>query len=682
MPELAHQPISRLPTASQWWKSSGNHLSIPLLAAARGKLQTLLTLPADEWTPVSVSSPSTAQDALVQLNNQVSPDGVQLHSVFHEHVTVYRSKAVLRCPVGDAAGLTENLMSALTHPALLPQWAQLVEGKRTIARPRADVTVERVTFRTGWPIAPVEALTINQTWRGTSRVQGPLLLRVSTCLPTPDGREMDAFPAFLHPQPPYVRRRFDAAWTVEQMGDALCITLFWSDDFSIAPTPAPTPAPAPARLGRAYELHTAMMGLISFLTASGTRAGPTISSWGRDVRMQRVRSDADRSMLKAEYTVAPGDASQAESGSAQVSARAVHLLLASDEKDGWDITCSAQPPSVGWKILVCLSPHQAGPKEVFILHESEVLMRLRIKRTKMVPTFEPGRVRVNGAPVQVWPSDPLAPMPPSTLSPKTEQTAASVRSFSVISTLSSLSRFSSGSGEKKDETVVRYPAAPGIPTPSTASEAAELLSSVTAGIAPSSPHTWEEVFSLLPNQKADLSPPLSMRPGRSGPSAALSASIQRTYIYFMSLLEMPDRKWSALPERTEYGVGVSMSQLRNALDSRLVVYRAQATFVGLSIWDWLSCLSGPGAGRQLWDETLESAELLEDWGPCSSLWREKTKGWWPVRYVLCSNLVLHRTYTDSLIKCAGLSSGTDYVQVSKQHSCLQLYAFFGPYCPG
>jgi hypothetical protein len=101
--------------------------------------------------------------------------------------------------------------------------------------------------------------------------------------------------------------------------------------------------------------------------------------------------------------------------------------------------------------------------------------------------------------------------------------------------------------------------------------------------------------------------------------------VKRSYIYFSSLLQEPEAKW----KRTTEARGVSVTQL-DSIDPTLVVYRAEATFVGLGLWDLYGALVSPGA-RVFWDKQHEDAMLLEDVNELTQLWHFKTKPAWPVQ---------------------------------------------------
>lgn len=76
--------------------------------------------------------------------------------------------------------------------------------------------------------------------------------------------------------------------------------------------------------------------------------------------------------------------------------------------------------------------------------------------------------------------------------------------------------------------------------------------------------------------------------------------------------------------------GVSVAQL-DSIDPTLVVYRAEATFVGLGVWDLFAAINTPGA-RAYWDKLYDDAVFLEDVNQLTELWHFKTKPAWPVKY--------------------------------------------------
>ena len=76
--------------------------------------------------------------------------------------------------------------------------------------------------------------------------------------------------------------------------------------------------------------------------------------------------------------------------------------------------------------------------------------------------------------------------------------------------------------------------------------------------------------------------------------------------------------------------GVTVTQL-DSIDPTLVVYRAEATFVGVGLWDLYAAINSPGA-RLYWDKQHDNATLLEDVNELTELWHIKTKaGTWPAK---------------------------------------------------
>lgn len=113
----------------------------------------------------------------------------------------------------------------------------------------------------------------------------------------------------------------------------------------------------------------------------------------------------------------------------------------------------------------------------------------------------------------------------------------------------------------------------------------------------------------------------------SGPPAtagAIMSLLRRNYIYFTSLLQEPEAKWRNVSDSR----GVTVTQL-NSIDPTLTIYRAEATFVGVGVWDVFSTICTPHA-RMQWDKTFGEATLLEDVNELSELWHIKTKPSWPV----------------------------------------------------
>lgn len=113
----------------------------------------------------------------------------------------------------------------------------------------------------------------------------------------------------------------------------------------------------------------------------------------------------------------------------------------------------------------------------------------------------------------------------------------------------------------------------------------------------------------------------SLRPPALG---ALAATVRRNYVYFASLLQEPEAKWMHVSDTR----GVTVTKL-DSIDPTLVVYRAEATFVGLSVWDLYTLLSTPALVAS-WSESIDAGALLQDLGGQSSVWHVRYAGAWPV----------------------------------------------------
>lgn len=121
----------------------------------------------------------------------------------------------------------------------------------------------------------------------------------------------------------------------------------------------------------------------------------------------------------------------------------------------------------------------------------------------------------------------------------------------------------------------------------------------------------------------------------------INTKVKRNYIYFSSLLQEPEAKWKqskiffTLFKTCDNGClgsearGVTISQL-DSIDPTLVVYRAEAVYVGVGLWDLFSAIVSPGA-RVYWDKVYEDATLLEDVNELTELWHWRSKPSWPVK---------------------------------------------------
>ncbi|GAA5924753.1 hypothetical protein JCM3775_005461 [Rhodotorula graminis] len=148
--------------------------------------------------------------------------------------------------------------------------------------------------------------------------------------------------------------------------------------------------------------------------------------------------------------------------------------------------------------------------------------------------------------------------------------------------------------------------------------------------------------------------------GSSAPSPAsiqIAALLRRSYIYFLSLLQEPPAKWRHVSDAQ----GVTVTQLLSP-DPTLTIYRAEAVFVGVGVWDVFAAVVTPGV-RRTWDRSVEECSLVAEEGTggqgvgeLSEVWWEKRKGQWPVAP---RDSVLLRTAYKSPTTVHIFSSSTD-----------------------
>ncbi|KAH8996173.1 hypothetical protein EDB86DRAFT_3077315 [Lactarius hatsudake] len=109
------------------------------------------------------------------------------------------------------------------------------------------------------------------------------------------------------------------------------------------------------------------------------------------------------------------------------------------------------------------------------------------------------------------------------------------------------------------------------------------------------------------------------------PQSVESIEERNPAAYLMSPQMLQDATSTA--DITTEARGVSVTQL-DSIDPTLVVYKAEATFVGVGLWDLYAAIASPGA-RPYWDKQHEEAALLEDVNELTELWHFKSRPTWP-----------------------------------------------------
>lgn len=69
---------------------------------------------------------------------------------------------------------------------------------------------------------------------------------------------------------------------------------------------------------------------------------------------------------------------------------------------------------------------------------------------------------------------------------------------------------------------------------------------------------------------------------------------------------------------------MTLTQL-DSIDPTLIVYRAEATFVGVGMWDLFAAITSFGT-RSVWERVFEDAVFLEGVDELTELWCLRTRG--------------------------------------------------------
>ena len=447
------------------------------------------------------------------------------------------------------------------------------------------------------------------------------LIEVSTSLP----RSADE-PAYLRPAPPFVRSYVQRAYLGHLFMGILVIFIYarkvcaWCIQI-IQPPLEGSSKPSPMKLRVTYfwqhdlralwstkasimqSLPAVLVGLVKVVLASGDRLG-SMTGYGHGIGISHMDCHAARQLLTSEYRVIhdnhEGDdllhttpAEDMDDVRARKEARrlerSIEWLLPGAQS--WDVrinTRTSHTPSKQPEWVVYASQPAALVNDPFILTIPQpITLRLSHARPPdnsivgVTVAIEPSgggasTLRVNGSnhPIQiVQPRDPSS----LTMPHKMLEDASTFREISL-----------DASPSVSDST------------------AASVVSSTTG--------TLQQIRGI----------PLT---GRSETAQkAISNLVRRNYIYFTSLLQEPEAKWSRAVTESR---GVTVTRL-NSIDPTLVVYRAEAVFVGVSVWDLLSTIATPGVAGY-WSKVHEDAVFLEHVNELTELWHLKVRAAWPVK---------------------------------------------------
>ncbi|KAJ7460736.1 hypothetical protein FB451DRAFT_1270154 [Mycena latifolia] len=557
--------------------------------------QLLISSSSAEWKRLSgsVDSPSTKKG---KARVSAVPDLADV--VVHRNSSkvggdIYR--LVLDVPTGEDSVSLEPWKAVLTTPELRQEWDPAVEDAHLVEIFDHTTRICKTNFTLGWPANPRDAVTISRSFHDAST-----FIDISTSLP----RSADE-PAYLRPSPPYVRSHVTLfAWCIQHLappqqlpsipgepqkkrsspGGRLRITCFWQHDLR-------TPWSLGSSSGALQQLSTMGLGLLKTVMKRGSRI-PKMTGYGNGVSIERIRFQIDREALTVDYAIIPEEEEHPASGQGidelhalreqRRLTRSIECVLPSGE--GWDVQVSTKASSeeverLPWTVRAIRSSSFPSSTELTLpldqivvrlshapLLDEHSVLKVRVVVERSGPSVG---LRLNGLPQTIQDIEERDP----------SSYFISQQILQDVSSTADLS-FNTASSMRTTSSVGSTSSGPAIPRPPTERTAAA--------------------------EKSILS------------------RVRRNYIYFSSLLQEPEAKW----RRTTEARGVSVTQL-DSIDPTLVVYRAEATFVGVGLWDLYGAIVSPGA-KMYWDKQHEDAVLLEDVNDLTELWHFKTKPAWPV----------------------------------------------------
>ncbi|KAH9167353.1 hypothetical protein EDB89DRAFT_1997760 [Lactarius sanguifluus] len=559
---------------------------------------------SSEWKRVPVPGENTSLNSKGKGRSSVPElsDVIVHRKSTKSEDTVYR--VILDVPAADDTIPFDAWKSILATPELRQEWDPAVDGAVLLEMLDPTTRISKTNFTLGWPANPRDAVTISRTFNDATTI-----IDVSTSLPrSPDE------PAYLRPSPPYVRSNVKLfAWCIQSLPPVssqqtspadtstrkpnpgrLRITCFWQHDLR-----------ALWNIGTAsslpQQLASMVLGLLKTTIKRRSRV-PLLTGYGNGVAISRIRFDLNRESLTLEYSVIPEDedhhsthSSDNLQGLDELHAIREHRRLTRTTEfgiplhEGWDIQISTQASSdkvsqLPWSASAYRgSSAAAGSTSGGPTSDTETLL-YRVKHAALLNDHSLLKVqvviersassglRLNGLPQSVESIEERNPAA-YLMSPQMLQDATSTAdiSFHTVSSAATVRSTLSGSSASKG-----------------------------------------------------VSQPLRSTTERSAAQEkSILSRVRRNYIYFSSLLQEPEAKW----KRTTEARGVSVTQL-DSIDPTLVVYKAEATFVGVGLWDLYAAIASPGA-RPYWDKQHEEAALLEDVNELTELWHFKSRPTWP-----------------------------------------------------
>ncbi|KAI8456997.1 hypothetical protein BY996DRAFT_4578948 [Phakopsora pachyrhizi] len=504
----------------------------------------------------------------------------------------------------------DDLRAVLQTAEIRALWDSLVDKATVIEIIDPQTRIVKTDFRLGWPAHPRDSITISKTYSDSDTV-----IDISTSLP----RSADE-PAYLRPSPPFVRSHIHLlAWCIqlpqcstsrhlsqprpslveqddeERLGanptDSVDrnlkprstkgrVTVFWKIDWKGAVFST-----------RHSQIASLISGFVDYVRAQSTQI-PIVSYYGHAIDLGSVSFDKAQEELNIQYSILPEEllleGEETDQGTVEKPKiplskfhRSVELKLPADQ--GWDVQVKIDDKiaEIGDQTFDFVAEKLPGSYRTALrishakIPEENQLMRVKV----IVQRLAGGSlIRVNEKPVQ-----------PNILELTFNGSSLQI----LLDDTKSISNLSLSSQDSDDSKLVL--------------------------------DTASDVDPLDSNRSP--TPIVCSKPVKAENSlrtAVIAPWLRRSYIYFSSILQEPEAKWRHVADAR----GVTVMQLRS-IDPTLTVFRAEATFVGIGVWNVYSAIATAGA-RLCWDKNLSDAVLLEDLNDLSSLWHFKRKGSWPV----------------------------------------------------
>ena len=418
-------------------------------------------------------------------------------------------------------------------------------------------------------------MTVSRTFSDSHTV-----IHLATSVPRSDDE-----PAFLRPAPPYVRSHVHLlAWCIQLPAVPPNAT----SETSSAAVPTISRSKARIQLFWQWNLKGAVLAThhqqVAALVSSFVNyvrlhsdALPFVASYGRSVEFGSASLDASSDCLTVEYSIVAEDAAAAEAEQV-IASRGVDGLAAVKERRRLERAVEfLLSANQGWDVMVSVETQGAAADGSWtsIAERTEGSARVTFRMTHAALELADHLARVR----------------------------------------LSIRRLVGGKIIRVNNAQVHVQQVEPRDPSALSRQMLEDTASVHASI--QTEETSNSANSLPPQAPASIA------------SNAISTLIRRSYIYFTSLLQEPEAKWRHVSDSR----GVTVTQL-NSIDPTLTIFRAEATFVGVGVWDVYSTIATPGA-RLVWDPQTESATLVDDLSELSSLWHMKTKAAWPAWYVPC-----------------------------------------------